>query len=130
MTWRLWRNLQQACTCAERREVNKALTGENSVFTRRGRNSERGATFGHNESRSRIPPISAGRSMVAQETIEMPTIAVATQKGREEAEVATNRSDDDGSSSPAQQPAANGSFKMDESITRSQTSNPDKEGTS
>ena len=32
----------QACTCANRREANKALTGENSVFTRRCKISERG----------------------------------------------------------------------------------------
>lgn len=47
--------------CAERREVNKALTGENSVFTRRGRNSERatpanGAANSLNESRATRAP--------------------------------------------------------------------------
>ena len=31
---------EKACTCAERREVNKMLAGENSVFTRRGNKAE------------------------------------------------------------------------------------------
>ena len=35
------KSFMKACTCAERRDVNMALTGENSVFTRRYRGSER-----------------------------------------------------------------------------------------
>ena len=37
------KSFMKACVCAERREVNKALAAENSVFTRRGRNNSDGA---------------------------------------------------------------------------------------
>lgn len=80
----------------------------------------------------------AGRSMVAQETIEMPAALVATQQelsGGGGGAVA-NRSDDEGNSSSCaanQTVAANGSFKMDESFqcplnSRGQNSNSGKEG--
>lgn len=57
---------QQACTCAERKEVNKALVGENSVFTRRGRagseraghnneNRQHGRAMGNNKKRDAVP---------------------------------------------------------------------------
>lgn len=69
--------------------------------------------------------------MAAQETIEMPTALVTTQKDQHinagASTAAANRSEDEGNSSGTQ-PAANGSFKMDESFTRSQNSNPGKEG--
>ena len=54
----------QACTCAERREVNKALTGENSIFTRRGRSSERGGTM--TESRFRAQSAAAAMAAAAR----------------------------------------------------------------
>lgn len=47
------------------------------MFTRRGRNSERGP--GHNESRSRIQPMSVARSPLAQETIEIQASNVTNQ---------------------------------------------------
>jgi hypothetical protein len=103
-------------------EVNKALMGENSVFTRRGRNSER--TFGHNDSqRSRIPPIPgpAGRSYVPQETIELanPILATIQQEMCVSFAIAVDRSDEEccnGSTDGETQAVTNGSLKMDEFI--------------
>lgn len=122
----------QACTCAERREVNKALTGENSVFTRRGRNSERGTGFGHNESRSRIQPMSGNvaRSPVAPETIEIQAGNVTNRHESGAGEPSpVSRSDDEGNSNGTQQAAVNGfTNKIDDPLTRSQNSNPTKEG--
>lgn len=109
-------------------EVNKALTGENSVFTRRGRNSER--TFGHNDSqRSRIPtvPGAGGRSYVPQETIELPNPILATiqQEMCVSSTIVVNPTDQEicNGSADGEIPAVtNGSLKTDESFTKSRNS--------
>jgi hypothetical protein len=120
-------------------EVNKALAGENSVFTRRGRNSER--TFGHNDSmRSRIPPdqgpAPAGRSYVPQGTIELPNPILATiqQEMCVSSTIVVNRFDDEccnGSIAEGEIPnVSNGSLKMDEPFTngRNSTKSDGKQG--
>lgn len=125
----------KACTCAERRDVNKALTGENSVFTRRGRNSERG--FGHNDSRSRIPPMSGnvGRSIVQQETVELsnPMLATVQQEIFASSTIVVNRTDDDvcNSSIGDDVQIVKGSIPLDGSFTKSQnsTKSDGKQGT-
>jgi hypothetical protein len=114
-------------------EVNKALAGENSVFTRRGRNSER--TFGHNDSlRSRVPPVPGptGRSYGPQGTIELPNPILATIQ-QEMCVSFVNRSDDEccnGSPEREIPDVANGSLKMDEPFTngRNSTKSDGKQG--
>ncbi|XP_046650544.1 somatostatin receptor type 5-like [Daphnia pulicaria] len=120
------KSFMKACTCAERMEVNKALAGENSVFTRRGRNSER--TFGHNDSlRSRVPPVPGGptgRSYGPQGTIELPNPILATIQ-QEMCVSFVNRSDDEccnGSPEREIPDVANGSLKMDEPFTNGRNS--------
>lgn len=119
-------------------EVNKALAGENSVFTRRGRNSER--TFGHNDSlRSRVPPVPGptGRSYGPQGTIELPNPILATiqQEMCVSSTIVVNRSDDEccnGSlGAEGEIPdIANGSLKMDEPFAngRNSTKSDGKQG--
>ncbi|KAK4005198.1 somatostatin receptor type 5 isoform X2 [Daphnia magna] len=121
------KSFMKACTCAERRDVNKALTGENSVFTRRGRNSERG--FGHNDSRSRIPPMSGnvGRSIAPQETVELsnPVLATIQQEVCASSTIVVNRTDEDvcdSSGGDDVQIVIKGSIKLDGSFTKSQNS--------
>nr|CAH0098444.1 unnamed protein product [Daphnia galeata] len=131
------KSFMKACTCAERMEVNKALMGENSVFTRRGRNSER--TFGHNDSqRSRIPPVPGptGRSYAPQETIELanPILATIQQEMCVSCAIAVDRSDEEccnGSTDGETQAVTNGSLKMDEFIVQNgnSTRSDGKQGT-
>ena len=119
-------------------EVNKALAGENSVFTRRGRNSER--TFGHNDSlRSRIPPGPGptSRSNAPQETIEIPNAILATiqQEMCDSSTIVVNRTDEEccnGSAEGEIPDVANGSLKMDEPFTngRNSTKSDGKQGIS